>query len=127
MQDQPPVLDPCRPTTTSIRLRAGTATRSRVVELSGGIDLATAPILWEDLRRLPNSTDLMVDLSGVDFMGAAGLTMLIMLRRRLTDAGTTLRLTGAQPIVVRAIQVVDLQEILPCVPAPPERDRTATA
>lgn len=127
MQDHPPVHDPRLPTPASIRLRAGTTARQRVVELSGGIDLATAPVLWEDLRRLPDSTDLVVDLSEVDFMGAAGLTMLIMLRRRLIDAGTTLRLTGAPPIVVRAIRVVDLQDILPCVPRPPGRDRTTTA
>jgi anti-sigma B factor antagonist len=119
MRQHAPTHCPPEPAPPSAHLRTGTSANPAVVDVAGEIDAATAPHLSAILEQLPTSTDLVVDLSGVDFMGAAGVTLLLRLRRRLLDDGSTLQLTGATPVIRRVIDVLHLAELLPYLPADP--------
>jgi anti-anti-sigma factor len=97
-----------------VRLRMTPPGRPDVVELSGEIDAATTAEFWTHLEQVPTTADVLVDLSGVRFMGAAGLTLLLRFRQRLTDADAPLRLTGASRMVRTMITLVGLQDDLRC-------------
>lgn len=101
----------------SVRLRPGSGSHPSTVELSGDIDAMAAPEVWKRLLTLPTETDVVVDLSGVGFLGSAGLTVLIELRQLLADAGAVLYLTGAPPVIRRVMALVGLRDAFPPPPS----------
>ena len=81
--------------------------------VTGEIDLATAPHLEATLRDAiagyrPRS--LVVDIGGVAFLDAAGVTALI--RTYAYAARVDISLTNAQPIVVRVLAITGLLDAL---------------
>jgi anti-sigma B factor antagonist len=92
-------------------LRDGVA----LVAASGEIDLSTAPQLEQFLldaippQRVP-PPGLVLDLSGVEFFGAAGIAVLLRLQDSLEHLGGRLRLCNVSPIVTRVLTVTDLQD-----------------
>jgi anti-sigma B factor antagonist len=62
------------------------------------LDLATAPgvrqALLEHIDR--GATDIVVDLSGCDFLDSTGLSLLVTTHRRLLELGGGLRIAGAK-------------------------------
>ncbi|WP_449060754.1 STAS domain-containing protein [Planomonospora algeriensis] len=95
---------------TRARLLAACRPPHTVVALHGEIDIATAPALRRRLlNALQHSTDLLVlDLSAVSFCDAAGLTVLIDVRRRAVASGITVRLAAPRPSVARLLHVTGL-------------------
>lgn len=91
-----------------------------VVYASGEIDLATAPTLWTCLTaQLHHNTQcpvLVIDLAAVDFLGCAGLDVLLDIQSRATAHGTTLRLTRCPRAVRRLLDVADLHTQLHTYP-----------
>ena len=83
---------------------------STTVALSGEIDAHTAPRL-RILLLLP-AEDLDIDLSGISFLGLAGITFFLDLRSHLLLSGSTLRLTAVPPIVRRLISLACLDDVL---------------
>lgn len=75
----------------------------RVVQVVGELDVCTAPSLRECLRvqLLMRPVRLAVDLTEVDFLGAAGLHVLLEAHRTGKAAGCEVVLTGAPPHAVR--------------------------
>jgi anti-sigma B factor antagonist len=77
-----------------------------VLAVSGEVDMATAPRLRRDvlaaLRDAPEA--LVLDLTGVTFLGSAGLTVLVEARR---SAGTALRVAAGHA-ARRTIEVAGL-------------------
>lgn len=63
-----------------------------VAEFAGELDSATEPLARAGLERMGATRDLVVDLSGLTLMTAAGLSALIGLRHRVQEAGGRLRL-----------------------------------
>jgi anti-anti-sigma factor len=59
---------------------------------------------------------LVVDLSGVTFMGSAALGMLVKLSMRLHDLGGGLALASPPPGVLRMLKMVGLGVALPSFP-----------
>ena len=84
-----------------------------IVVVTGDIDLVTAPHLEATLHdaigdHRPQS--LTIDVGGVAFLDAAGMTALI---RTYAHAGRVdIRLTNAQPMVRRVLAVAGLVEFL---------------
>jgi anti-sigma B factor antagonist len=84
------------------------------VFVHGEIDLAEAG----ELRAVLNDAcsgqhgTVLVDLSGVSFMGSSAMGVLAQTTHELAQAGRRLELTGLQPRVVRAFQVVGLDRAL---------------
>ncbi|MGH3857363.1 MAG: STAS domain-containing protein [Pseudonocardiaceae bacterium] len=68
----------------------------RVVAVSGDLDMLTAPLLDECLREQLNDAipRLVVDLEGVEFLGACGLRCLLQARELAETTGVALHLAG---------------------------------
>ncbi|ONI80498.1 hypothetical protein ALI22I_45180 [Saccharothrix sp. ALI-22-I] len=97
--------------TDAITLTARDATVGvLVVDVSGEVDMATAPLVEEFvLRTLDDAVrTLVVDLSGVTFLGSTGINLLISLRAACEEAGTALRLVANTNAVLRPLEVTDL-------------------
>ena len=82
-----------------------------VVCVVGEIDIGTEAGLQDQLSRvLATGPDcLVIDLSGVSFLGAAGLSVLLRARKAATDQGTTLQLRVPNPsVAIRPLQMSGL-------------------
>ncbi len=81
-----------------------------VVDVSGELDMATAPVVEEFVRRRLDGAGrtLVLDLSAVTFLGSTGINLLIALRTACEDAGTALRLVANTKVVLRPLEVADL-------------------
>ena len=98
----------------SLGLTEWTVGSSVVVSVSGDVDIATCRQLSEALgaalRRGPKG--LICDLSAVGFLGAAGLTALLVARRRAIACHAWFDLVCPQPLTRRVIALVGLDAVL---------------
>jgi anti-anti-sigma factor len=85
-------------------LRAPPAT----VVLDGEIDIATSPAIWESLMAAINAGNLhlAVDMSGVAFIDAAGIGVLVAAANRAREAGGGLSLLAPSWQVRRPVCLV---------------------
>jgi anti-sigma B factor antagonist len=88
---------------------------SATVVLSGEIDVATAPAIRRFLMAAISGGDvhLAVDMSGVTFIGAAGIGVLVAAANRAREAGGGLSLLVPSRQVRRLLDVLHLDGILP--------------
>ena len=87
------------------RPRAGTV----VVAVHGEVDMLTAPELAAGLeQQLDRASALVVDLSEVEFFGAAGLEVLVQVQSETRQRGLSLRLVVG-PHLRRLLALVDLE------------------
>ncbi|MEU1037861.1 STAS domain-containing protein [Streptomyces sp. NPDC005551] len=90
----------------------------QVVALHGEVDhdvqdvFSRALLAGED--RAPLRT--VVDLSGVTFMDSSGINVIVAAHRRAAGARGWLRIAGAQGFVLRVLQIVGLDDLIPCHP-----------
>ncbi|GAA2852833.1 hypothetical protein GCM10010472_07540 [Pseudonocardia halophobica] len=82
---------------------------SLVAHVRGEIDTLTAPLLRTELdARLPEAPLVVLDLSGVTFLGSAGLAVLVAAKDAVERRGHTLRLVCGSRIVTRALEATGL-------------------
>ena len=88
---------------------------SAAVVLDGEIDIATSPAIRESLMAAINSGNvhLAVDMSGVTFIDASGIGVLVAAANRARQAGGGLSLLAPSPQVRRLLDVFRLDAILP--------------
>jgi anti-anti-sigma factor len=87
---------------SSRRLEGGIA-----LDLTGDVDIATAPIVEDELRRAEQSEDLVVlNLHDVRFMDSTGIRMVIAADQRLRERGATLRITHVPAQVQKLFKLV---------------------
>jgi anti-sigma B factor antagonist len=88
---------------------------SATVVLDGEIDIATAPAIRRFLMAAINGGDvhLAVDMSGVTFIGAAGIGVLVAAANRAREAGGGLSLLAPSRQVQRLLDILHLNAILP--------------
>ncbi|MER5266229.1 STAS domain-containing protein [Actinosynnema sp. NPDC002837] len=81
-----------------------------VVAVAGELDMATAPGVEEYVRhRLGDASRVLVlDLSGVTFLGSTGINLLIALRSACESVGTALRLVATTKVVLHPLELTDL-------------------
>jgi anti-sigma B factor antagonist len=93
---------------------------SATVVLAGEIDIATAPAIRRFLMAAISGRDvhLAVDMSGVAFIGAAGIGVLVAAANRAREAGGSLSLLAPSPQVRRLLDVLHLDGILPAAQRP---------
>lgn len=90
-------------------------TDSVAVQLEGEIDRSNAGQVAGLADALDDGTVIILDMSDVSFLGAAGLTALLQLAARLSLAGGHLVLTGTEHRPVRMpIAICGLDSILDC-------------
>jgi anti-anti-sigma factor len=89
-----------------------TVSDGHLVEVSGEIDLATAPQLAEVLGQFANGT-LRVDLSAVTFLDSSGLRTLLRAHRDAQRAGRRMIICGhLHPLVQQTIEITGLDDVL---------------
>ena len=93
---------------------------SVTVVLDGEIDIATAPAIRRLLMAATSGGDihLAVDMSGVTFIGAAGIGVLVAAANRAREAGGSLSLLAPSPQVRWLLDVCHLDGILPTAQRP---------
>lgn len=86
-----------------------------VVHVSGEIDLYTAPQLRETLVGLvrKGSYAVVVDLERVEFLGSAGLRVLVEMRRRLRGVDGVLRVVCTRRVVLKTFEITGLDKVMP--------------
>jgi anti-anti-sigma factor len=87
-----------------------------ILMLHGEHDLATAPALADELRRMIRAGELtIVDLSQTQFIDSSVMNNLHAAERMARERGLTLTLQlGSESIVRRALELSGLLEQLPC-------------
>ena len=84
----------------------------RVVRLRGELDAISAPSLRDDLHREVVARPAVValdlsDLSDLEFLGVAGLNVLLEMQQLADEAGTAMLLVGSPaPVVERLLGLV---------------------
>ncbi|GAA1761747.1 STAS domain-containing protein [Luedemannella helvata] len=84
-----------------------------VLEIGGEIDVYTAPQLREELYRLIGAgvTNIVVDLSRVDFIDSSGLGVLAGVLRRLRGVDGTLRLVYSHERLLKIFRITGLDSV----------------
>ena len=97
-----------------LELSAQTAGGVTIAELTGELDVASAPALREQLLSLlrPGSSRLVVDLSRVSFCDASGLAVLVNTARRAGLLGGFLHLAAVSPQVGHVLNITGLHRHL---------------
>lgn len=95
------------------RVAADVADDRAEVTVEGEVDIATAPLLREQLQTVieDGATNVIVDLGGVGFIDSAGLGVLIGAVKRLKERGGELQLRGLQPAPRKVIEITGLHEV----------------
>ncbi|MFC8198013.1 STAS domain-containing protein [Streptomyces sp. NPDC057298] len=90
----------------------------RVVTLCGEIDDTAKDLLTQALLPPAGATlpRVVADLSGVTFMDSSGINVFVFAHRAVSSAQGWLRIAGAQEAVLRVLQIVGLDDIIPCHP-----------
>ncbi len=86
-----------------------------VLQVTGEVDVYTAPMLREQMRDLAakGAVHLIADLSRVDFLDSTGLGALVGGLKRLREAGGSLALVITAPRILRIFQITGLTKALP--------------
>jgi anti-sigma B factor antagonist len=86
-----------------------------VVEITGDLDLATAPALRQEVLALVNSgqRSIVLDLTSTGFLDSLGLGTIVAVWKRLRVLGGELLVVCPEPRLQRVFRVVDLDRILP--------------
>ena len=85
-----------------------------VIQLTGEIDVYSAPMLRDQIRELSakGAVHLIADLSRVDFLDSTGLGALVGGLKRLREASGSLALVISTPRILRIFQVTGLTKAL---------------
>lgn len=105
--------------TPASRLEIEETDRSDTMVLRGELDSHTAGSLDEALDRADEKSDLVLDLSAVDFVDSSGLRVLVAHHQRYCDAGTRLELAGPSDAVRRLLEMTGLAGTMNVTPAAP--------
>jgi anti-sigma B factor antagonist len=89
-----------------------------VVEVSGCVDMITAPQLASQLDMAVDDRPsvLVADLTGVTLLSSAAIETLVEVQRLSAAIGTSVRVVGRAHHTVRPIQVLGLDRTLPLYP-----------
>ncbi|MET9395337.1 STAS domain-containing protein [Streptomyces sp. NPDC006624] len=88
----------------------------RLVTLQGEIDHDAKDLLTEALLPSGAATPARVvaDLGGVTFMDSSGINVFVTVHQRVGDTGGWVRIAGAQPSVLRVLQLVGVDMLISC-------------
>ena len=89
-----------------------------VVEVGGEIDVYTAPQLRERVVELvaDGQVDLVLDLSGVEFLDSTGLGVLVGALNRVRAQDGSLALVLTQERILKIFEITGLRKVFPIFP-----------
>ncbi len=109
--------------TGALDVRVGPINGGCTVTVVGDLDTVSAPVLGgclEELLTRPGVRAVELDLSGVTFLDAAGLTVLARADRTARRAGQVLRMRcGTGRAVLRPLQITGLADVFTIIDAQP--------
>ncbi len=83
-----------------------------VLAVSGEVDMLTAPQLRADaLRHLDAGSTLVLDMSGVSFLGSAGLAVLVEASQHAKRRDAAFRVVAVKRAVTRPLAATGLGEV----------------
>lgn len=87
--------------------------KNLVVALEGRLDTTTAPQLEEELKTgLEGVTDLVIDLSKLEYISSAGLRVLLSAFKIMSNKGK-MKVTNANELVKEVFEVTGFSDFLP--------------
>ena len=87
--------------------------KNLVVALEGRLDTTTAPQLEEELKNsLAGVTDLIIDLSKLEYISSAGLRVLLSAFKTMRNKGN-MKVTNANELVKEVFEVTGFSDFLP--------------
>ncbi|MFF3350180.1 STAS domain-containing protein [Streptomyces sp. NPDC002779] len=91
----------------------------RVVSLRGEIDHDVRDVLGEALRVEAGAQRprIVADLSEVTFMDSSGINVFVAAYQQVSAAGGWVRIAAAQESVLRVLQLVGVDDVIPCRPS----------
>ncbi|GGP82182.1 anti-sigma factor antagonist [Saccharothrix coeruleofusca] len=99
-----------------LRVRRETSGTAVVVSAEGEVDQATAGLFHRELLRalaeVGPPSPVVVDLSGVEFFGSAGLNELVLAHVQAELLGAQLRVVAQHREVLRPLRITGLDEQL---------------
>jgi anti-sigma B factor antagonist len=101
-----------------IDLSTATDGRTLIFRLRGSFDIATAPSVRAALTDASDEKrDVVVDLTGLEFLDSTGLGALIGAHRRATEGGGSLRLIASEGPILRLLNITGLIRVLAVYPS----------
>ena len=100
----------------SLQVTSSRRGRTAVLVLAGELDIATAPRLRtsvSDVLAADPPQVLVLDLSGLAFVDATGISVLVAAQRAVTSRGGSLCVRSPSRLVRRLIRLLDLEAVLP--------------
>jgi anti-anti-sigma factor len=88
------------------------------IRLAGELDITSSPLLQAVVeqilaaRRVPRCMRLVVDMSGVSFADASGISPLLLARATLARRGGSVELAHCRRAVRRLLRLLDLDDLL---------------
>jgi anti-sigma B factor antagonist len=113
-----PVMNSGTAVNPSMDLLTQTVGGITIAELTGELDIASAPGLREQLLSLlrPGAARLVIDLSKVSFADASGLAVLVSTARRARLLGGFLRLAAVSPPAGQVLRITGLHRTFAIFP-----------
>jgi len=99
--------------TGDLQVSVSSVGSSHDVRLSGELDIATAPLLVAELRRLASegAVQVAVDLADLAFIDSTGLSVLINGLKRLRQQGGDMTLRSPTPGTRKVLEITGLTEL----------------
>ena len=96
-----------------------------VLHVTGDLDVLTAPTLGTrlDVALAGAPSVLIVDLSEVEFLSSAGISMLVETHRLTERAGMSLRVVAEGPATSRPLRMMSLDDLIDIYPTVDEAVR----
>ena len=89
-----------------------------ILSVGGNVDMAAAPALAEQvgtvLRRRP--AVFVIDLSDVNFLTTAGMSILMQAQYRCQELDVVLRVVASGPMTARPMQLLGIDDLLDMYP-----------
>jgi anti-sigma B factor antagonist len=95
---------------------------SAIVEVSGELDLYTAPEFRDKLLEAGEDRDLIVDLRGSSFIDSTGCRALLLASRRLEPDGHRLVIVNSDSEIARIFSIMGFEELFTIVATPEEAE-----
>jgi anti-sigma B factor antagonist len=88
-----------------------------IVTIEGELDAVSAPALGAALDELQPSTQVVLNMSGVEFIDSTGLRVILEHATHMCEATGSLRIRTASPRVHRLLHITNLDSLLERDPA----------
>ena len=115
--EQPPDSTANQPAEAILSVRVEPADEAVVLSVSGEIDLVTAPQLGESINAAMRQEPviLVIDLSEVDFLGSAGMAVLVGCNQQ-AQGRTRVRVVAAGDVTFRPMELTGVSDQISIFP-----------